>query len=314
MRTDRPALRRRPRRHKTTPLSRPGPLPAMLESQSGVGRRRQAWPLPASSTEWARRSPALSRKAGRCARSSGQSKRSVFRDGGHHAAMALRAGRGHANRIRRAGHRRRDARAVRPRSRSQPAMSSASASTPATRCAATRSAGSRASAARLSSTAAFTRRCFPTKRREHGARPRGGHRRRRSCLANRARRLRGRRAAARSTTADASRATSSCRRAGICCRPTATCGARCRPCAAARSTARSVRCGGPTDRSRGSAASTAVVREIVAAAPPRLPLHRARRRQLLSGRAGRSRGGRAPRRTSTQLDELDGAPRRSGSS
>ena len=65
----------------------------------------------------------------------------------------------------------------------------------------------------------------------------------------------------RSTTAAGSAATSSCRRAGICCRPTATCGRRCRPCAAARSTARSVRCGGPTARSRASAASIAWCRK-----------------------------------------------------
>ena len=43
----------------------------------------------------------------------------------------------------------------------------------------------------------------------------------------------------------------------------ATCGPRCRRCAAARSTARSARCGGPTARSRASATSDAVVREIV---------------------------------------------------
>ena len=66
------------------------------------------------------------------------------------------------------------------------------------------------------------------------------------------------------TTADASKATRSRRRAGICCPPIATCGARCRRCAAARSTARSARCGGPTARSRGSAGSHDVVREIVA--------------------------------------------------
>ena len=44
---------------------------------------------------------------------------------------------------------------------------------------------------------------------------------------------------------------------GSAARRTATCGRRCRPCAAARSTARSARCGGPTARSRGSAASIA---------------------------------------------------------
>ena len=47
----------------------------------------------------------------------------------------------------------------------------------------------------------------------------------------------------RSTRADGSKAMPSCRRAGTCCPPIDTCGARCRPCAAARSTARSVRCG-----------------------------------------------------------------------
>ena len=57
--------------------------------------------------------------------------------------------------------------------------------------------------------------------------------------------------------------TASCRRAGTCCRRTATCGPRCRRCAAARSTARSARCGGPTASSRGSAAVDAVVEEIV---------------------------------------------------
>ncbi len=40
-------------------------------------------------------------------------------------------------------------------------------------------------------------------------------------------------------------------------RRTATCGRRCRPCAAARSTARSARSGAPTARSRASAASIA---------------------------------------------------------
>ena len=39
-------------------------------------------------------------------------------------------------------------------------------------------------------------------------------------------------------------------------RRTTTCGPRCRPCAAARSTARSARCGAPTARCRGSAAPT----------------------------------------------------------
>ena len=43
----------------------------------------------------------------------------------------------------------------------------------------------------------------------------------------------------------------------------ATCGRRCRPCAAARSTARSARCGGPTARGRASAHVDRVVDEIV---------------------------------------------------
>ena len=50
---------------------------------------------------------------------------------------------------------------------------------------------------------------------------------------------------------------------GSAARRAATCGRRCRPCAAARSTARSARCGAPTARSRGSAASTASCSEIV---------------------------------------------------
>ena len=43
----------------------------------------------------------------------------------------------------------------------------------------------------------------------------------------------------------------------------ATCGPRCRPCAAARSTARSARCGGPTARSRACAPPTRSIEEIV---------------------------------------------------
>ena len=44
---------------------------------------------------------------------------------------------------------------------------------------------------------------------------------------------------------------------------TDTCGLRCRRCAAAPSIARSARCGAPTGSNRGSAASDAVVGEIV---------------------------------------------------
>ena len=77
----------------------------------------------------------------------------------------------------------------------------------------------------------------------------------------------------------------------------ATCGRRCRPCAAARSTARSARCGAPTARSRGSARVDRVVARDRRAAAARLPVHRARRRQLLSGDARRSRAGARAART-----------------
>ena len=57
-----------------------------------------------------------------------------------------------------------------------------------------------------------------------------------------------------------------------------------------------------------------VVREIVAASPPGFPLHRARRRQLLSGDAGRSRRGRSAHATRRQHASLTRAPRRNASS
>ena len=77
-------------------------------------------------------------------------------------------------------------------------------------------------------------------------------------------------------------AISSCRRAGICCRRAGTCGPPSRPCAAARSTARSVRCGAPTARSRGCAPSTPCSTRSSSCAAQGFPVHRARRRQLLS--------------------------------
>ena len=95
------------------------------------------------------------------------------------------------------------------------------------------------------------------------------------------------------------------RRAGTCCRTTATCGRRFRPCAAARSTARSARCGAPTDRSRGNRASIGGHRRGRGAAPRGLPLHRAGRRQLLSGLARRSRAGRAAQRRHAGCSELE---------
>ena len=90
-------------------------------------------------------------------------------------------------------------------------------------------------------------------------------------------------------------------------------GARCRRCAAARSTARSARSGAPTGRSRGSAASTRD-REIVELRRKGFRFIAARRRQLLSGHARAiCDGGRPPRRQEP-LEQLRGAARRSGSS
>ncbi len=161
-------------------------------------------------------------------------------------------------------HRRRDARAHRHRPRSPQATSSASASTPATRCAATKSAAWRASAARGSSSAAFTRRSFPTKPHEHGARPRGRQGRRRSGLVvGRRRLLRRHSRSAHLRRRPRRRRTVPVGALGSAAAEAATCGRRCRRCAAARSTARSARCGAPTARSRGSAASIAWSREIV---------------------------------------------------
>ena len=66
------------------------------------------------------------------------------------------------------------------------------------------------------------------------------------------------RGAARETfmTADGFRASSSCPRAGTWPRATVTCGPPYKPCAAVRNIVRSVRCGAPTARSRGSARRT----------------------------------------------------------
>ena len=139
--------------------------------------------------------------------------------------------------------------------KSRTATSSASAFTPPTCCAATRSARKRGSGAPGWSLAAFTPRCSP-KNRSSSATPTvwsratatASGRRRCATAATAILKI--------STRAAAWTPTHSCRRDGTCCRRAATCGRRCRRSGAARSTARSVPCGAPTDRSRGSAAST----------------------------------------------------------
>ena len=145
--------------------------------------------------------------------------------------------------VRRSHHRRRDARADRSRPASSPATSSASASTPATRCAATRSAGWPASAAPGSSSAASTRRCIPRRRTSSAARTRwsratatwSGRRSIDDCVAGAPQPVyEGGRVDGRAVPAGA---------LGPAAARTGTCGRRCRRCAAARSTARSVRCG-----------------------------------------------------------------------
>ena len=55
----------------------------------------------------------------------------------------------------------------------------------------------------------------------------------------------------------------SCPGVGTSCQKVATCGRRCRPFAAARSTARSARCGGPTASARGQRHVSRVLDEIV---------------------------------------------------
>ena len=169
--------------------------------------------------------------------------------------MALRARRGHARGIRHAGDRRRDARAVRPGDVVTRATSSASAFIPRNALRGYQLGRLARAAGRLVVFGGIHATLFPDEAREQGRRMRSspataissGRRCLADCAAGRPQP---------STTADASTARRSCRRDGICCRPIATCGAPCRPCAAVRNTARSARCGGPTDRSRGSAAST----------------------------------------------------------
>jgi hypothetical protein len=111
-----------------------------------------------------------------------------------------------------------------------------------------------------SSTAGSTRRCFRRNPANTAPRTRRQGRRGlmwakvvRDCLAGQP-----------ATIYDAGRVSArvSCRLGGICCLKAPTCGPRCRRCAAARSTARSVPCGAPTGRSRARARD-AVVREVV---------------------------------------------------
>ena len=114
----------------------------------------------------------------------------------------------------------------------------------------------RASAARTSSTAASTRRCIPDEAAELG----GAHAVVRGdgdlVWGRGARRLRGRHAAAAVRGRPRRRRLVRAGALGPAAAGQATCGRRCRPCAAARSTARSARCGAPTARSRACAAST----------------------------------------------------------
>ena len=199
------------------------------------------------------------------------------------------------DRVRHAAHRRRDARAVRRRSVASRATSSGSASTRPTRFAATPSGSSRARRGAFVVFGGIHATLFPDEVREHGAAHAvvtgDGDMSGRTCspIARPARRRA-------STTAAGSRERRSRPRAGTCCRPTATCGARCRRSAAARSTARSARCGAPTGRSRASvrwplsfAKSSPLRRKGFRFVAPR-------RRQLLSRDAGRSGGRGSPGR------------------
>ena len=193
--------------------------------------------------------------------SSDQPEPCVVRRRRHHAPMALRAGGGDRHRVGRSDHRRRNAREPRSTARSiagrrrrhrHPHRQRAARLRGRPPGARTRAPGS--------STAAFTPRCFPTKR-SSTAPPMpssrataiwSGRTAVRDCFAG--------------TPAAALRRRPGQRRAvrvgalGSAAPRTATCGRRCRRCAAARSTVRSARSGGPTDRSRGSAASTASCR------------------------------------------------------
>ena len=179
---------------------------------------------------------------------------------------------------------------------------SASASTPATRCAATKSGGMARAARRMGRLRRHPRDALPRRspRARRGARGRQG--RRRSDLGQGHRRLQTGTPQSDLRRGPRRRRVVRCRRAGTCCRRTATCGHRSRPSAAARSIARSARCGARTGRSRGSAAVDKVVERNRRAAAARLPVHRAGRRQLLSRLADRPRDGGAAQRPARLRD------------
>ena len=126
----------------------------------------------------------------------------------------------------------------------------------------------RASAARGSSSAASTRRSIPTRPASSAARTRWSRRRRRRLGARASHDCVAGGAGARSTRAGAIAGDRLPAGAlGPAAAGHATCGRRCRPCAAARSTARSARCGGPTARSRASGRVDAVIARDRRAAP-----------------------------------------------
>jgi hypothetical protein len=136
-----------------------------------------------------------------------------------------------------------------------PATWSASASIRATRCGATRSGARRARPGAHVIFGGIHATLYPGRGARHGRRARRRERRRRDGVARGAARLPPG-SSGRDTTAGASKGTRSCPAAGTCCPSGGTCGRRCRPCAAARSTARSVPSGAPTGRSPGSATWT----------------------------------------------------------
>ena len=196
--------------------------------------------------------------------SSRQSEPRLVRHRRHHAALAVRAGRGDARVVsdRHVSSTRRSSRST--LARLMPATSSASASTPATRCAATRSATLARARGASVVFGGIHATLYPDEALSRG----GAHAVVKGdgdvVVAGRARRLpRPARCSRVYEGGRDRRPTSSCRRAGICCPRAATCGPRCRPCAAARSTARSARSGAPTARSRAQRGVDAVVEEIV---------------------------------------------------
>ena len=209
--------------------------------------------------------------------------------------------------LRRPDHLRRDARSRSTPASSRPATSSASASTPATRCAATRSAALARARGAYVVFGGIHATLYPDEAHELG----GAH----AVVTRRRRRRRGRRCIA------------------DCVAGTPAADLRRRP----RSTATSfmparwdllpagpLHVGVGADRARlpeallvllgvahrrpGAAAarrSTPSSREIVELRRRGLPVHRARRRQLLPGHARRSRAGRAARTITTRLHELE---------